>query len=132
MAYTFPSHFPPNCPPHPHNGMDGVYYRVVKNANCEDMSHFRSHYELGTMPHMEKRDRCGRKGVSLCGKKEHAQSILDALPEKGDFIATLGLSGGHGVVQGHTNIDKSHYNWWIPDGVNRNSFCKRIEGPFRR
>jgi hypothetical protein len=130
--YIFPDYFGLNCPPKPHEDNSGVYYRVVKNANCADPLHFKSHYELGKMPRLEKTNPCGRRGVSMCGKKEHAQSILDALPEKGDYIATLDLNGGHGVVQGHTGIDASHYNWWIPNGIERNSFCKRIEGPFTR
>lgn len=130
MGYRF-TDYPPDCPPLPHDGNDGVYYRIVKNPDCADPSHFKSHCELGIMHQRGKKDPCGWRGVSLCAKKEHAQSVLDALPEKGEYIAILELNGNHGVVHGYTNVDKSHYNWWIPEGVDRNAFCKRIEGPFR-
>lgn len=128
MSYTFPG-YPRNCPPEPYDEMCGTYYRVVRNSDRTDPTHFKSHYETGERLDLEASDPCSRRAISMFKERERAVGLSRNFPNKGKFIARLVLSGGHGVVCKAEHDLNSHHNWWIPNGVNAAGFCPRIEGP---
>lgn len=128
--YTFPSHYPPNCPPKPHDEMCGTYYRVVKNGNKSDTMHFKSHYEANLRVRLESTKACSRRALSIFRIYEVAVNLSKQFPNIGEYIACLNLKGGHGVVREESYRSfKSHHNWWVPNGVSAQSFCSNIKGP---
>lgn len=127
MTYTFPPHFPNNCPPQPHTGIAGIFYKVVKNMDKSDPTHFKSQYDLGEMAHLEPSEGCGRRSVSILASRDEAVRLSQQYQQKGKFIAQVNLSNGHGVI--HHSPTKnllSHHDWWIPDGVMANTCCVDI------
>lgn len=130
VKYSFPSHYPPNCPPQPHNEECGTYYRLVKNDNKLDSAHFKSHYEAKIREDLESTKACSRRAVSMFKEYEEAVNLSKQFPSIGKYIACLNLTGGHGVVceENYCSFN-SHYNWWVPINVNAHDFCSHIEGP---
>lgn len=129
-TYTFPSHYPLNCPPQPHDEMCGTYYRLVKNGNTSDPAHFKSHYEANLRKDLESIKACSRRAVSMFKAYEDAIKLSILFPTKGKYIMCLKLTGGHGVVcEENYRSFKSHHNWWVPNGVNAQHFCSDIKGP---
>jgi hypothetical protein len=110
--------------------MCGTYYRVVKNNNKNDPDHFRSHYETGELKKIEKTNPCSRRAISMYKVFNHAINTSKNYPKKGNYIAQIKLTGGHGVVCKDGGNTDSHHNWWVPNNVNPNSFCQKIKGPF--
>jgi len=127
--YTFPSHYPDNCPPLPHNEMCGIYYRLAINNNKSDPKHFRSYYEEKRRIKEEATEPCKRRALSIFGDYNDAVIILKQIPTLGKYIAHLDLTGGHGVVQKDGCGLESHHGWWVPNGVNPCDYCSKIEGP---
>lgn len=124
-SYTFPSEWPDNCPPEPHNEMCGIYYRLAKSKDKSDPKNFKSHHELGLKQDMEQIDPCGRRGLSMNATVDDLINLWKMYPRIGKYIAFLNLSGGHGVV---AKVGRnSHHNWWVPNGVAANSYCSKIE-----
>jgi hypothetical protein len=128
FAYTFPVHYPPNCPPKPHREVCGTYYRLVKNDNKSDPAHFKSHYDVDIKPELESTNACSRRALSMLGDYEEAVNLSKQFRKIGKYVAYLNLTGGHGVVcEENYRSFKSHYNWWVPNGVNAQDFCSHIE-----
>lgn len=68
ITYTFPSDYPRNCPPLPHNEMCGTYYRVAVNKNKLDRTNrtnYASHYDRNLRPNLESTRACNRCAVSI-------------------------------------------------------------------
>ena len=128
--YIFPSHYPKDCPPKPHNGKNGTYYRLVINNNKSDPLHFKSYYEGNTKPHLELNKACSRRALSIFKDNEEVINLSKQFKPLGKFIATLDLKGGHGVVHEEPSYaHKTHHNWWVPMGVIAQNFCLKIQGP---
>lgn len=129
VTYTFPSHYPPNCPPQPYDEKCGTYYRLVKNGNKSDPVHFKSHYEKGERKDLEDKKPCSRRAVSVFKNFDDANILSKLFPKKGKYVAILNLTGEHGVVcdENHKPF-KTHHNWWVPNGVNAQNFCFTIRG----
>ena len=127
---TFPSHYLPNCPPQPYDEKCGTYYRLVKNGNKSDSSHFKSYYEENKKPKLEDTKSCSRRAVSMFKNIEEAIILSKQIPTLGKYVARLNLTGGHGVVREENSYSfKTHHNWWVPNGVNAQNFCSDIRGP---
>jgi hypothetical protein len=126
--YTFPSHFPEDCPPKPYQENRGTYYRLVADKDKSNPVHFKSYHELGRMKHLEKTDACGRRAVSVLALYHEVVALSINFQNLGKYVATLELKGGHGVI--HNDVDngeyQSHHNWWIPLGVNAAAYCTKI------
>ena len=128
MRYTFTG-YPENCPPEPREEMCGTYYRLVRNNNIADPSHFKSHYELNQRLDLEDSDPCSRRALSMFKEYDQAVNLSKNYPKLGKFIACLNLNGGHGVVCKDECKYVGHHNWWVPSGVVAADFCPKIEGP---
>jgi len=127
--YAFPNHYPLNCPPQPYNEMRGTYYRLVKNENKSDPSHFKSYYEDNKKPELESTKACSRRAVSVFKDIKEAINLSKQFENIGTYVAILNLKGGHGVVCKEKSFSfKTHHNWWVPDGVNAQNFCSEIRG----
>lgn len=129
ISYTFPSHYPKNCPPRPREEMCGTYYRVVKNQDKSDPIHFKSHYEMNQQPKLEHTNPCSRRALSMFKIYDDAINLSRQIPTIGKYIALLNLIGGHGVVCNDDCTSNSHHDWWVPIKVNAADFCLKIEGP---
>ena len=130
MEYTFPSHYPPNCPPQPYDEKCGTYYRLVKNGNKLDPAHFKSYYEENKLRKLEATKACSRRAVSMFKDIQEAIILSKQFKTLGEYVAILNLTGGHGVVREENSYSfKTHYNWWVPKGVNAQDFCSNIRGP---
>ena len=128
--FSFPNHYPPNCPPKPHQGLKGEYYRLVKNGDILDETHFKSYYETNRMPKLEATKACSRRGVSVFKAQNETIILSKQFPRIGKYIAHLNLNGGHGVVcYENYHPFKTHFNWWVPTGVNACDYCLKSEGP---
>jgi hypothetical protein len=59
---------------------------------------------------------------------EIAVNLSKQVRTKGEYIATLSLTGGHGVVKLDVGNGKwpSHHNWWIPLGIDAAKYCTEI------
>jgi hypothetical protein len=127
-GYKFPPHFPENCPPEPFQENCGIYYRLVRDKVRSNPVHFKSHYELGRMKHLEKKDACGRRAVSVLALYHEIIALSINFENLGKYVATLELKGGHGVVRNDVEKGKyqSHHNWWVPLGINAAAYCTKI------
>jgi len=130
LSYTFPSHYPLNCPPQPYNDKCGTYYRLVKNENKSDPAHFKSYYEENKLRELEATKACSRRAVSIFKDIGEANNLSKQFENLGKYVAILNLTGGHGVVREENSYSfKTHHNWWVPNGVNAQDFCSDIRGP---
>lgn len=129
MMYTFPNHYPTDCPPQPHNEMCGTYYRLAKNKNISDPKHFMSYYEEKRMIKLEDTNPCSRRALSMFKDYEDAVIMSKQIPTLGKYVARLDLTGGHGVVCKDGFASGSHHDWWLPNNVNACNYCSKIEGP---
>lgn len=127
--YTFPSHFPHDCPPNPQEELPGIYYRVVPSETLSNRENFQSHFELNLRPDLEDSEPCSRRAVSMFGSYASAVNLSKQYPNKGKFIASLNLNGGHGIVhKSENNKWRSHHNWWLPNGIDPTHYCTEIKG----
>ena len=130
VTYSFPNHYPNDCPPQPYNEECGRYFRLVKNEVKSDPAHFKSHYEANLRPEYEATKSCSRRALSMFKDYEEAVNLSKQFPNIGKYIAFLDLIGGHGVICEENYCSfKSHHNWWVPTDVNACEFCSHIEGP---
>jgi len=128
--YSFPNHYPANCPPQPYNEECGKYYRLVKTRDKLDPIHYKSHYEAKIREDLESTRACSRRALSMFKDYEEALNLARQFPTIGKYIAFLNLVGGHGVVCEENYCSfQSHHNWWVPIKVNAPDFCLKIEGP---
>lgn len=128
MGYTYPSHYPPNCPPPPHDGIQGTFYKVVKNMNKSDPNHFKSQYELHEMEHLEDTEACERRSVSILSSYDEAVRLSQQYQKKGKCIARIDLTNGHGVIHHTPNkMLATHHDWWIPIGIDPCICCIEIK-----
>jgi hypothetical protein len=115
MNTSFPSEWPPDCPPADSHSASGLAYRIVKNDPVRDED-FRSQYELGLA---QNADLCLRHALSVFGKASDAAHRRKLTPKLGRFIAEGLLSPDHGNIK-HTGGRKStHMEWWPVDGIDR-------------
>jgi len=106
-----------------------MYFKVVRNTNKSDPDHFKSQYQLGEMPHLEHTEACGRRSVSILASYDEAVRASQQYQRKwGKCIAYIDLTVGHGVVHiSPTRTLLTHHDWWVPDGVDANSYCTDIK-----
>lgn len=80
------------------------------------------------MEKLETTKACSRRALSMFKKHEEAVILSKQFRKIGKYIAHLNLTGGHGVVcEENYCYFESHYNWWVPNGVNALDFCSHIE-----
>lgn len=130
-GYTFPSHYPDNCPPEPHAELPGHYHRMVLKSNIIRKRDFKSPYEKNRKGSQNKYNTCEGRAVSLFKDIEDAKYILLQHPGMNyRFIAKIYLPGNHGVIHHTPNGScKSHHDWWIPKEVDPTSYEYEIIGP---
>lgn len=114
---SFPSYFPPSCPPHEASAASGHVFRIVAGDALTD-SDFKSHYEAGTALNAPP---CSRCGVSVFNSHERAQHRLGLSPHLRNAIVQGELNEDAGKTQ-LTNERSGHLEWWPFDGVLRRSF----------
>jgi len=105
---TFPSDWPPGCPPNDAIDASGTVYRVVKADPCgaED---FRSHGEQGTRATSPECLRCGLSVFSDLTGAGHARAKYPAL---GNLIARGELHAQHGKIKASGAQSSTHLTWW--------------------
>jgi hypothetical protein len=121
--YTFPSHYPPNCPPSGCGENPGVYYRLVNCLDSVSRLDFLSDYDVGRRVKLEAISPCVRRCVSIFSAVDSIASVRSQFPNLPRFIAELRLNGHHGLIGSNRS---QHHNWWIPEGVEPSSFVVRI------
>jgi hypothetical protein len=95
---------------------------------------FRSYFERGLGKDLPESEGCSLRGVSIHKDAADLHRILKLYPRKAErCIVKLKLSGGHGIVK-HTPSEEggpSHHDWWIPDGVEPQSYFEaHVGGPY--
>jgi len=126
MTYTWPIHYPSNCPPDPHTELVGNYYRLVY-CNILRKRDFLSRYERN-----KKEDTCLKRSISLFSEIQDAKSILLQYPKfRYRYIAKIHLPGKHGIIHKTSQNNNSHHEWWIPINIDPMHYsCNSITGPY--
>ena len=91
----FPSDWPSCCPPADAEPAAGTLYRILAHQPPSE-DDFRSHRELGKLPHAEPCQRCG---MSVFRERTHAIHQQRLFPRLGRFLARGSLSGHHGCTK---------------------------------
>ncbi len=133
-GFTYPAHYPENCPPEPYTELPDYYHRMVLKSDGIRSKDFKSYYERNKRVDSDKVNGCKQRSVSLFKNKEEAINILYQFPGMPyRFIARIYLPGGHGVIHHTPNENgKSHHDWWVPKEVDPTSFKFEITGPYNR
>jgi hypothetical protein len=126
---TFPSHYPPLCPPDEAEDANGTVYRITRNDPpiAED---FLSLNELGRrLRHPTASALCRQRGLSVFRNLEDARHHLEAFPALGQYIATGELMPTLGkTLPTPTSERPTHTTWWCYEGVKRQAVFVVIEG----
>jgi hypothetical protein len=117
---SFPTNWPPGCPPPDSEKASGVVYRIVNNNPVQDRD-LLSQFELGKALNA---DECLRRSLSVYTQFADAEHRRRLTPKLGRLIAQATLDQSHGNTK-HTGGQKSsHTEWWPCEGIDRKaSFC---------
>jgi hypothetical protein len=126
---TFPSYFPPGCPPADAEPADGVVYRVTKNDPplSED---FLSIHEIGRQPKygLRKKHQCQRLALSVYRTLTDVMRHLEMFPATGTLIAVGVLDASCGKTKPTPAKERpTHTSWWCFEGIERSKSFKIYE-----
>lgn len=122
LAYTWPTDFPPGCPPDDVDPAEGVFYRFVRHEPPTP-DDFKRPIDTPRYRGEEYKDRCELYALSVYSLIEDAKRAQDLIPAMSKRLIARGdLSPAHGVVSNTpdkhpTEVLWSHHDWWVPLGV---------------
>ncbi len=125
-GYSFPSHYPPNCPPSAYGEAPGVYYRLVCDPDGISSKDFLSDFDKGRRKNWEANSPCCRRCISVHSTLAGVITVWKQFQTLPRHIAELNLNGNHGIIHPVSNNNDTHHAWWIPMGIDPCSFLVRI------
>jgi hypothetical protein len=119
-GFTFPSHYPENCPPDVNDAIFGIFYRIVYYQDRIRRKDFLSRYEKSKINYLDKNFNCEQRATSLFREKGDAEDVLKNHPRMHTrCIAQINIPIDYGVIDHCPDEGRlSHHNWWIPNEVN--------------
>ncbi len=123
----FPAHFPEGCPPLPHRGPSGTYYRLVSSRNDPPEIDFVPGAELPEyVPRGGKGARCRDCALSVFDDPEAARNFLANRPLFGKrHLAEMRVAGAAGVMHPEPGGHLGQFNWWLTKGLSFRAFFRR-------
>jgi hypothetical protein len=128
--YRWPDDMPDRCPPSEATPAEGEFYRFVKAHPIDpsdflrprDKPHFRREERLAAREGRTL-DYCDASALSVVQDPGEIPTMREAVPSMRDRLVARGvLKPEHGMVhrdpiKSSAAEVKSHYNWWVPVGV---------------
>lgn len=113
---SWPTHFPPDCPPQNAGAPSGKVYRLVDNPGPSN-SDFRSHREM--YPAKPFPDECEACGLSVFKDLSDVARLNRRIPGmRAKVVAEGTLDGSCGkILPTPRKKYKSHHTWWLLVGV---------------
>lgn len=108
---TFPTDWPPGCPPADTKDTSGVFYRIVKTSppTADD---FRTFHEMGKRLRGALPCPCMPYGLSVFPNREDAAWMTRVMPKLGNHLARGVLEAGNGPSKLTPGQRPSHTTWW--------------------
>ena len=130
-SFTWPAHFPVDCPPAEASIVNRDFYRVVK-TDPPQPTDFRSIYESDLVRarkfveegHLSK---CETTGLSVYTDISDALGCARKYPRLGKNIALLSLTPDSGMeIHSQSRDYESHHTWWKPEGFDPIHHCRVV------
>lgn len=124
---SFPTNYPPSCPPLDAADADIIVYRTVAN-DPPQQSDLLSWVEEGkTKP--KKKPKCDEHSVSVLRSRDDAIHHRELFGWAGQFIAEGKLIRDHGKTKDSPAKNfPSHVDWWPYEGVERFKAFEVVKG----
>lgn len=132
MDYSWPEHYPENCPPEEADSRPGTYFRCISGNDVTEED-FESNYDMNLRRDMERTNPCARRSTSIWSTFKGARRILDLWPQfPSRCIAEVGLDGRCGQLKRSKGKERrEHYHWWIPTNIDPCHFATgEVSGPY--
>ncbi len=123
MSWVYPEFFPSDCPPPSARNLPGKYYRLIRRIERCKTKDFLPEYSDSQL-------NCPQCAISIfSNKKEIINLVLQHPRMQQKYLAELTLDGDCGVMINSSDKSSysSHYDWWIPKGLECTSYCTSIE-----
>ena len=121
-ALSFPTYFPPNCPPSEASDEECVLYRFCK-ADTLDESDFLSYFSINPEKY---KNNINAYGLSTFKTIDACKTVLNKAPKlrnKYKYIASGMTNEYRGkILQTPSNTSPDHYTWWVYEGVKPHTF----------
>lgn len=119
---SFPTYFPPNCPPAEASGEECILYRLCKNTQLSEKD-FTSFYLINPEKH---KDNVNAYGLSVYRSAIDCQSAWRKSPrlrKKYRHIA-FGLTNKYRgkILDTPSLTNPAHTTWWVYEGVQPHTF----------
>jgi hypothetical protein len=112
---SFPSDWPPGCPPKDAVPANGEVFRIVRNDPVTSQD-FLSQFDLNAALTA---DECYRRSLSVFRKYSDAVHMMRMRPKLGRFVASRALSCDQGKTLHTGGKSSTHTEWWAFEDVDR-------------
>lgn len=110
--YTWPAHFPSQCPPEDATEMAGRIFRLISADGPKEFD-FKSHYERAPTAGRTGSE-CLAQGLSVLLSYQDCEILKEAVPAlRKKLVAQANLESGVGLIGNTpTNNCAGHCTWW--------------------
>tara|TARA_R110002049_G_scaffold84503_3_gene215038 strand:+ start:507 stop:911 length:405 start_codon:yes stop_codon:yes gene_type:complete len=111
-VYTWPTHFPSQCPPEDATEISGKIFRLISRDGPKEFD-FQSHYERAPGA-VRTETECISRGLSVLRSYHDCEVLMDAVPAlRKKLVAEANLETGTGLI-GETPSGNcaGHCTWW--------------------
>lgn len=123
VSTTFPTDWPPGCPPQDAVPASGRVFRLVRGSTPSP-DDFKSHFDQGKKVPAKQ---CTGRSLSVFRTKQQAAQCQALLQYLGDHVAFGDLSSGHGMTKLSQRKHPGHTEWWPYAGVDPAKILVQIE-----
>lgn len=128
--YTWPTHFPMNCPPQDAVETTGKVYRLISKDGPKDFD-FKSHYEREPLAGRTGSE-CLARGLSVLRSYQDCEALTTAIPAlRKKIVAMASFENGAGLIKETPSRNcAGHCTWWrnISVGEATHIFSPQLAG----